>query len=178
MTLPTSPAGVEVDVLSFDDARESLTHPALPAMVYRAAIPTDAAAAEALFTENCWGGVWRNGIYGYAHYHSNAHEVLGVVHGAGTVRIGGDTGRDLDLCAGDVMILPAGTGHQLVRATGDFLVVGAYPRGQEERDIQKEAPDEILLSQIASVPLPKSDPVFGEQGPIFSNWPQGSIPPK
>jgi uncharacterized protein YjlB len=176
MTPPISAADIEVDVLSFEDAPELLAHPVLPPLVYRAAIPSDAAATEALFTKNRWGGVWRNGIFGYPHYHSNAHEVLGVVHGAGTVRIGGEAGRDLDLCAGDVMLLPAGTGHQLVRATGDFTVVGAYPEGQEEYDIREGAPDAILLSQIVSVPLPESDPVFGEQGPMFATWTQDQSP--
>ena len=40
---------------------------------------------------------------------------------------GGIKGRALALKAGDVVILPAATGHRLINLSGKFLVVGAYP---------------------------------------------------
>ena len=85
------------------------------------------AVFEDLFEANGWSDSWRDGIYNYAHYHSGIHEVLGIARGTGRVQFGGPKGRTLILKAGDVAILPAGTGHQCLKASGDFLVVGAYP---------------------------------------------------
>jgi uncharacterized protein YjlB len=100
-----------------------------PLVLYRGAIslPSNldpAAVMEDLFEENGWGDSWRNGIYDYVHYHSRIHEVLGIARGKGTVRFGGNNGRTIQLKAGDVAILPAGTGHQCLGASVDFLVVG------------------------------------------------------
>ena len=53
----------------------------LPLLVYRQAVtlPSSdpATVFETLFAEHQWGSSWRNGIYGFHHYHSTAHEVLG-----------------------------------------------------------------------------------------------------
>jgi uncharacterized protein YjlB len=57
----------------------------LPLIVYRNALPSGGDAAEAcvaLVERNGWGGAWRNGIYARNHYHSTAHEVLGIVAGS------------------------------------------------------------------------------------------------
>lgn len=71
--------------------------------------------------------VGANSVYDYLHYHSRTHEVLGIAKGSAKVRFGGERGRTIKLSAGDVAILPAGTGHQCIAASKTFLVVGAYP---------------------------------------------------
>ena len=106
----------------------------LPLLVYRGAIAPERDAAsrfEELFAANGWSGSWRNGIYDYVHYHPRTHEVLGVARGEARVRFGGKHGKIVRLKAGDVAVLPAGTGHQAVTASKDLLVVGAYPASGE-----------------------------------------------
>ena len=95
-------------------------HPFWPLVVYRSAVrlPEEfdpAAVLEELLEANGWGDSWRNGIYDYVHYHSRIHEVLGVAAGTAKVRFGGKKGRTLSLKAGDVAVLPAGTGHHFTK---------------------------------------------------------------
>jgi uncharacterized protein YjlB len=103
----------------------------LPLLVYHD-VPgaNDAADCEALFAGNRWLGAWRDGIYSFHHFHSTAHEVLGIVRGSASVVLGGPSvGRQFEVRAGDVLVLPAGTGHINVGSSADLLVIGAYPDG-------------------------------------------------
>lgn len=146
----------------------------LPALIYHAAIEpraADAEAFEAMFERNGWEPAWRSGIYPFHHYHSTAHEVLGVASGRARVMLGGAQGREFDLAAGDVVVLPAGVGHKLLEASGDFLVVGAYPPGQDW-DLKRGEPGERPGADrnIAAVPHPATDPVSGLDGPLTELW--------
>jgi uncharacterized protein YjlB len=103
----------------------------LPLVIYRNAVrltgaSDPAALFEVLFARHGWKGSWRDGIYDFSHYHSRTHEVLGLARGTAGVRFGGARGRIIWLKAGDVAILPAGTGHQRIEASPDLLVVGVY----------------------------------------------------
>jgi uncharacterized protein YjlB len=149
----------------------------LPLVLYGNAVnhkgaADQAAAFKALFERNGWGDSWRDGIYDYAHYHSNKHEVLGIARGRVRVRFGGDHGREIELKVGDVAILPAGTGHQCLKASKDLLVVGAYPpEGEYDECRATPADREQALKRIAATPKPKSDPVYGKDGPLTTAWP-------
>jgi uncharacterized protein YjlB len=151
----------------------------MPFLVYKAAIAIDNAhpekTIEGLFGANGWGAMWRNGVYDYLHYHATVHEVLGVARGHARVRFGGDHGKELEIRAGDVAILPAGTGHQCLSASGDFSVVGAYPPGPP-MDLQRPTPDnhKKALKTIPEVKLPKTDPVMGANGPLVRLWKRAS----
>ena len=149
-------------------------NPKLPVMIYRGAreaksCEETAKAFEAAFDENGWPPQWRDGVYDYHHYHSTAHEALGVAAGSATLTIGGPGGEDVRVEAGDAIVLPTGTGHRSVRASDDFLVVGAYPQGQDW-DICRDAPSDDARQRMAALPIPDADPVQGPAGPLAELW--------
>ena len=112
-----------------------------------------------------------DGIYPFHHFHSTSHEVLGIVGGSASVILGGPSGRRFEVSSGDVLVLPAGTGHYNVGATADLVVVGAYPNGMW-CDLRRGDPAERdeVLANIAAVPLPDTDPVGGADGPLRELW--------
>ncbi len=142
-------------------------NPRLPVLLHRGAVPAgDPAAAEALFARHGWPPAWRNGIYAFHHYHPNAHEALAIARGQVRVRLGGDQGVTLGLSAGDVVVLPAGTGHRNLGQSEDLLVVGAYPPGPEPEQFTGRAGELMeALRAIPEVPDPPSDPVTGRAYP-------------
>jgi uncharacterized protein YjlB len=144
----------------------------LPVLLYRLALDVagDApSAVENRFRDNGWRGTWRNGVFAYQHYHTHGHEVLGIACGHARLLIGGPAGRELDLSAGDCVVLPAGTGHCRISSSPDFLVVGGYPPDQHA-DICTDEPGEEGLAAIAAVPLPETDPVEGRAGALCAIW--------
>jgi len=70
------------------------------------------------------------------------------------------------------LVLPAGTGHRCIEHSDDFLVVGAYPCGQEHYEINRpdRAAHKQALARIAKVPGPEQDPVSGIGGALMMLW--------
>lgn len=158
------------------DDGETLNNPVLPLLRYRRAVTFDgqhdpAAVLEQIFSAHDWRRSWRNGVYDFLHFHSHTHEVLGIARGWVKVRFGGAKGRLLTLNAGDVAVLPAGTGHCRVSKSRNLLVVGAYPPGgryDEPRPGDSDAPR--AREAIAETGIPQTDPVYGSEGPLISIW--------
>jgi uncharacterized protein YjlB len=147
----------------------------LPFVIYKGAIDVandhPEKTIEGLFGASGWGDMWRNGIFDYLHYHATVHEALGIARGHARVRFGGDRGKEFELAAGDVAILPAGTGHQCLSASKAFSVVGAYPPGAKMH-VTRPTPENYrkALKTIPQVKLPKTDPVMGEDGALLRLW--------
>jgi uncharacterized protein YjlB len=165
---------IEVTAHLFRDDGSIPNNPTLPLLLYPGALrlgSDPAADCEAVFAACGWGGTWRNGIYSYHHYHSTAHEVLAISRGEVRVKFGGENGVEVELHPGDVALIPAGVGHKNLGATRDLLVVGAYPPGQTW-DLLRGDPGERPWAQqnIARVPLPTNDPVYGPVGPLHTHW--------
>src|SRR4051812_15170119 len=155
-----------------------------PALIYVGALDLSdardpAAEIERLFKQNGWGrDMWRNGVFPFVHYHSMIHEALGIARGHARVQLGGHNGKTFDFKAGDLAVLPAGTGHQRLIGSEDFLVVGGYPpqgtynlcRGDNPAEREK------ALTTIPNVPVPDSDPVSGSDGPLPKLWRRAGSP--
>lgn len=165
---------IEPKSILFTEAGAIPNNPHLPVLIYpsSAALGRDPPETiERLFETNEWPPQWRDGIFDFHHYHSTAHEALGIARGSATVILGGAGGKEFVLSAGDVVVLPAGTGHKRIGASTDLLVVGAYPPGQTW-DLIREEPEKkaAAVARIARVPLPQSDPVRGPDGPLVGLW--------
>ncbi len=150
-------------------------HPRWPLLVYPAVGAIAAADLatffEELFDRNGWPAAWRGGIYRFHHFHCDAHEALGVYSGEVKVQFGGDGGIMITARPGDVIVLPAGTGHKKVASRGAVGIVGAYPAGQRpDMCTPALSSPKHSASAIACVSLPERDPVYGADGPLFTHW--------
>ena len=147
-----------------------------PALVYRGVLGQDGDLArdfERLFARNGWTGSWRDGLFTFHHYHSTAHEVLGIYSGSVRIALGGPGrgGRLVELGAGDVVVVPAGLAHKNDRQSRDFGTVGAYPRGTSyDMMYGKKGERPAADRNIERVPLPGSDPVEGLRGSLPQLW--------
>lgn len=143
-----------------------------PVLIHRNAVtastgtdPADVIMAG--FRRHNWLNNWRYpGIYDYYHFHSTSHEVLGVASGQMTLRLGGEGGSEVNLAAGDVLVMPAGVSHIYLDGSSDILVVGGYPDGRDWDLMRDEHVSEAdwrdALKRIMTLPIPDRDPVTGE----------------
>ena len=171
--MSTAKRPARLDLIRFADDGRIPNNPRLALVHYHAVLDDGdmAAAFEEAFARHGWGGAWRDGIYGYHHYHSAAHEALGIARGRARVRLGGEGGVTVEVQAGDMIVIPAGVGHKNEGSSSDLLVVGAYPEGQEP-DLCTGQPEEHAraVENIGSVRLPTADPLYGRNGPLIREW--------
>ncbi|MEJ5995616.1 cupin domain-containing protein [Pedobacter sp. Du54] len=155
----------------FDDG--TIPNSKYPVIIYHTVFATEGDFAanflEKRFAQNGWSNSFRWRVYDYHHYHTNTHEVLGVYAGNALLQLGGPEGEKMQVRPGDVIMIPAGTGHISLSHSDDFAVVGAYPRGIEPDLIKlgDQRPDGVR-DKVDKVPVPQKDPLFGQE-------PQGMV---
>ncbi|WP_434457110.1 cupin domain-containing protein [Stutzerimonas urumqiensis] len=175
--MPSSSLKLEQLQLHSDGQTPNSPHPVL---IYRNVPLADddlASAFERLFDSHLWPARWRAQVFDYHHYHSVCHEVLGVSRGRARLKLGGERGQEIEVAAGDALVLPAGTGHCQLSASDDFEVVGGYPVEADYDLIRPEAAThDAAAARIAQVPSPVSDPVAGTQGALVNLWRPGDGP--
>lgn len=126
---------------------------------------------EQCFLQNGWPPAWRNGLYDTHHYHSTAHEALGVYEGWIEACFGGPGGIVQTATKGDVIIIPAGVSHKNIKQSGNFRVVGAYPESQPwNMKYGRKGERPQVDKEIQQVALPQGDPVYGNDGPLMKIW--------
>ncbi|KAL1887488.1 hypothetical protein Sste5346_010187 [Sporothrix stenoceras] len=151
-----------------------------PVLVYRQCLPLPVSEekATAFLESHAWErkGAW--GHIGQRHFHPNVHECYGVVKGDSTMLVGCGNddesgGQEIEVSVGDVIVLPAGTGHCNLQSTKDYFYVGVYPQGspQWRNELGKgDVNHNEMRKYINAVPLPIEDPVNGPDGPLFTAW--------
>ncbi len=153
---------------------EMPNNPNLPLLFYQGGIHKRTDTCANVFGENNWTNAWKNGVFDYHHFHSNTHEVLGIVSGTASILFGGENGIKIEVNKGDVVVIPAGVAHKKESSSEDFQVVGAYPNGMipdlktGKADERKEA-----IENIKNVPFPTTDPLQGRYGPLVEIWSSG-----
>lgn len=168
----------EPQTFLFKDSGEIPNNPTLPLLIYQGGGSHDPDEVEAMFERNGWRPAWRWSVYTYPHYHSTAHEVLGVYRGRAKIRLGHTAGQVFEVKAGDVIVIPAGVGHENLGASEDFHVVGGYPPGQVADQMRGRPGERPRADEnISKVPLPETDPVFGRDGPLTRLWKELPVSP-
>jgi uncharacterized protein YjlB len=156
---------MELDTWQAPPGETIPNNPTFPVLIYHG---VDVSDPRGLFAEHGWGGSWTGQVFQFHHFHSTSHEVLAVIEGHATIQLGGPQGAPFDAAVGDVLVLPAGTGHYRTASGGDFTVVGAYPHGQEDYDLLREA-DDAARERIARLGPPPQDPVGGDGVALWTN---------
>ena len=165
---------MEPDTLYLEDDG-LIPNNSLPLLIYQDAFKErgmdGARWLEKRFRQNNWLNSWRNGVFSYHHYHSNTHEVLGVYSGSAKLHMGGESGIEVEVSAGDVIIIPAGVGHKNLGASRDFGVVGAYPNGNSYDLRTGEEGERPQADQnIKKVAKPAMDPLTGDDKGLVEIW--------
>lgn len=164
---------MDVEQLWFP-ATADLPNSPLPLLLWRGAfascaLDTASGAVERVLAARGWRAPWRGVVYAYPHYHPNGHELLVCTRGGATVRFGG-AAQVVDVGAGDVVLIPAGVGHEGVAEREGFECVGAYPDAQEAVEVwaASEARCAEGAARALRVAIPPSSPV--EDSECLAEW--------
>jgi uncharacterized protein YjlB len=115
---------------------------------------------------------WRYPMFPTTHFHSTTHEVLCISRGKATLCFGGEDNPgkvETQAQRGDVIVVPAGVGHRLLREDGDeeFEMVGSYPKGCNWDMCYGKKGEEAKVQGIKNLSWFEKDPVYGDKGPVL-----------
>jgi uncharacterized protein YjlB len=163
----------EVTTYFFDDDGQ-VPNSHLPVLVYSHVYngPDYALWFKERFRRNGWTNNWRDIVLPYLHFHTTTHEVLAICRGTVKLLVGGfRNGIELVVSAGDVLVLPAGVGHCALPGQLDYEVVGGYPEGKSWDMMTGSSEErELAFANIALLPVPNTDPLFGKTGRLVKEW--------
>lgn len=145
-----------------------------PLLIYRSCFPPSTTASHIeshLKTTGVVTPQWRYTMFSTTHFHSTAHEVLGISRGRARLCFGceDNPGRvEAVVGAGDVLVVPAGVGHRLLEdVEGEFEMVGAYPKGCGWDMCYGKEGEEGAWERIRGLEWFARDPVYGDEGPVL-----------
>ena len=158
-----------------------------PAIVYPSAVhfeSRDPSESMEVLQENVWRNGWKvdwkGNVYRKVHYHSTAHECLVVFRDQAQIELGGRRfGQYIKMKPGDVLLIPAGMGHEQLTMSRHFLVFGLYPDDQDwdlnwgwekERGNRRGKADYNIKRVALPHPNLYTDPIFGRGGPLMELW--------
>ena len=143
-----------------------------PLLIYHAVfVPADASQIEShLYSIGEVIPKWRYTMYSTTHFHSTTHEVLSISSGSARLCFGGDEnpGRiEVDVRAGDVIVVPAGVAHRLLEDKGAFQMVGSYPIDKTWDMCYGGAGEEEKVEAIKTLGWFTRDPIYSVEGPAL-----------
>lgn len=148
-----------------------------PLLIYHSAFSSSPLSASQIETYIRSVGVcapqWRYTMYSTTHFHSTTHELLVISSGKARLLFGGEGnpgGVKVDVTAGDVILVPAGVGHQLLEDHGGFEMVGSYPVGAEKWDMcygREGDNSKGIEARIRGLGWFDKDPLYGQEGPAL-----------
>jgi len=110
-------------------------------------------------------------MYSTTHFHSTTHEVLCISSGKAKLCFGGEGNPkrvEAELTKGDVVIVPAGTGHRLLEdLEGGFEMVGCYPKGKDWDMCYGKEGEKKKIEGIKTLGWFERDPIYGDKGPVL-----------
>ncbi|KAF2123429.1 hypothetical protein P153DRAFT_391522 [Dothidotthia symphoricarpi CBS 119687] len=153
----------------------------LPALIYRNVLP--ASINSELAKQFCENNDWeKRGEWGeikIPHFHPNTHECYAIIRGTSRLALGrakqdaGTDGVEVDVSAGDVVVVPAGVSHRSLSSNDGYRYIGVYPKAAprwRNNHCEGDESMEELSVEINNVAIPDSDPVFGLHGPLCQIW--------
>lgn len=144
-----------------------------PLLIYHSCFPASTSTSSIQSHLRSVGVVepaWTFPMYRQHHYHSTTHEVLVVANGSARLFFGGDgnpQGVQQEVSKGDVLVLPAGTGHAMEEDLGGFSMVGSYPVDAENWDHCTGGEGKKAEDRIMALGWFKRDPIYGDAGPAL-----------